>query len=304
MKTWVKIYTESLHDRKIRKLSERDQLVFFKLVLLAGYEDLEGALPSIEDISLELYMKESEIKKSLRNLIDAGLLYQNEDNVIIVTNFEKRQNANMSDAERSKKYRDNNKLSHDNVTTVTQPSRNNVTSVTQPSHDDTEIQCDAKQKIVTLEEEEEKEEDKEKIREEKKREEKEKIECDANASSVTQKKSKRGNLKTFGNFENVKLSDDEYNGLCEKYGTQGAEELIRSLDTYIEIDESGKRRKEYAKRNHNLTLQNWANRDGVEKLQVQRQKTKPKEETWIERAERLSAEMNENFLEAGDVIDL
>ena len=56
MKTWIKLYTEVVHDRKLWKLKPIEQLSFFYMLALAGIEDDGGMLPEKEDIELELQM--------------------------------------------------------------------------------------------------------------------------------------------------------------------------------------------------------------------------------------------------------
>ena len=74
MKTWIKLYTEALHDRKMRKMSRFDKSVFYDLLLLSGQEDNGGMLPNIEDIALELDLKLSEAQKSINTLIKVGVI--------------------------------------------------------------------------------------------------------------------------------------------------------------------------------------------------------------------------------------
>ena len=204
--------------------------MFFKLILLAGQEDKAGALPSIFDISLELFLKESEIKKSIMHLLDAGLLYENDNGDITVTNFEKRQSQGLSDAERSKRYRDNKK---------------NVTHQCDERHANVTKQCDENQKIVTLDKEIEIEKEKEVEIDNKKEIEKEK-------NCVTERHDTHSQKKCYGTFQNVLLTEDEYQKLHEKF--PDADERIEALS--IGIDSKG-----YKYKNHYSTILNWARRE-------------------------------------------
>ena len=109
-KTWIKLYTEALHDRKMWKLKPIEQLAFWYLCILAGTEDNGGALPSVDDIELELQMplklKRAELDSIISRLISLGLLDKSSDNVLTVTNFEKRQMSAMTEAEKKQAYRD------------------------------------------------------------------------------------------------------------------------------------------------------------------------------------------------------
>ena len=60
----------------------------------------------------------------------------------------------------------------------------------------------------------------------------------------------------YGEYHNVKLTEEEYKRLCEKNGEGKTAEAIKILDTYIESLSPAKK-KEYLKKNHNLCMQNW-----------------------------------------------
>ena len=134
-KVWIKLYTEALHDRKMRKLERFDKSVFYDLLLLAGQEDADGYLPNLEDIAFELDLDIEEAEKSVNNLIRVGLLSKEDNGDIYVTSFVKRQNTNLSGAEKTQRYRErlrqnqnqNNDVTKHEVTHVTD---NKVTPVT------------------------------------------------------------------------------------------------------------------------------------------------------------------------------
>lgn len=56
--------------------------------------------------------------------------------------------------------------------------------------------------------------------------------------------------KKYGQFQKVRLTDDEYNRLCADYGQQQTERAIDFLDGYIE-------EKGYKSKSHNLALRRW-----------------------------------------------
>ena len=113
MKQWIKLYTEVVHDRKLWKLKPIEQLTFFYLCALAGIEDDGGRLPGIEDIELELQMplklKKGELDTIMSKLIDMGLVDTYPLGVLKVSQYEKRQMSNMTEAERKAIYRDKKK---------------------------------------------------------------------------------------------------------------------------------------------------------------------------------------------------
>ena len=277
MKQWVKLYTEALHDRKLRKLSERDQLVFFKLVLLAGQEDKNGDLPCCEDIALELYMKEADVKKSVSNLISIGLLSESDNGNLYVTKFVARQETNLTGAERTARCRHNKR----DIEDVTNERYNSNADVTEQRYTcnaevtDERYECNEK---VTLEKNRKEIEENRKDKDLEKNKEKEKIGV-AKATSAHPKKS-RGELKPYGIGENVLLSDEEYHQLQEKLGTKAADEQIEELSLYM--GKSDKNAKKYT--NHYFAVLSWS-RNSVERTDHSSQATlfaKPKERTFAD----------------------
>ena len=93
-KYWVKMYTEILHDRKIRKLTDKSKLIYLQLILLAGQEDKDGMLPSVDDISVELDTTVNKVVKSLDELMSAGLIISDSEGNLFVHKFEQRQKEN------------------------------------------------------------------------------------------------------------------------------------------------------------------------------------------------------------------
>ena len=70
----------------------------------------------------------------------------------------------------------------------------------------------------------------------------------------------RGQLQRYGEF--VRLTDDEFQKLADKFGEMRAYEMIEHMNWYIAEDP--KRQKKYEKRNHYMTLLNWARKDEKE----------------------------------------
>lgn len=65
-------------------------------------------------------------------------------------------------------------------------------------------------------------------------------------------------LRTYGEFQHIRLTGDEYNNLVEKYGRSNIEKYIKKMDVYLE--ESGRTYK-----NCYLALQKWLDSDNVRK---------------------------------------
>ena len=198
MRMWIKLYTEALHDRKMRKLNRFDKSVFYDLLLLAGYEDNAGYLPDIDDIALELDLKSNEAEKSVTNLLKAGLLTRDENGYLYVTKFVTRQESNLTPSEKMARYRAKLQKSNSEVTTVTEPLPN----------------CDEK---VTLDIDIDKEID---IEEDK--------DIDIEKTPAKQKPTKH----KHGQFQHVLLTDDEYQKLQDRFSD--IEQRIQNLDDYLE----------------------------------------------------------------------
>ncbi|MBQ6503245.1 MAG: phage replisome organizer N-terminal domain-containing protein [Flexilinea sp.] len=108
-KVWIKLYTETIHDRKMWRLKPIEQLTFFYLLILAGIEDDCGRLPGMDDIELELQMPLKQTRTGLEKIIDtladSGLI-DVRDGVMYVTNYESRQKSSMTEAEKKAVYRE------------------------------------------------------------------------------------------------------------------------------------------------------------------------------------------------------
>ena len=236
MKSWIKFYTEALHDRKMRRLDRFDKSVYYDLLLLAGFEDMDGYLPCLEDIAFELDLSVRDARKSVSKLLEIGIISKDDDNNLYVTNFQQRQESSSSSYERVKRFRNKKR----NVTDNAVITDDNVScNVTDNAYDNV-INDNA---MITIEEEVEEEEDKEVDKD--KEEEREK-------KNVTRALQHTSTKKKFGQFQNVLLTDEEYKKLQEKF--PDADERIEALS--IGIDSKG-----YKYKNHYSTILSWARRE-------------------------------------------
>ena len=105
MRTWIKFYTEALHDRKMRRLDRFDKSVYYDLLLLAGFEDADGYLPCIDDIAFELDLTEKQAQKSIEKLMEIGVIAKDSNGNLYVTSFTERQKSKCDSYERVKRYR-------------------------------------------------------------------------------------------------------------------------------------------------------------------------------------------------------
>lgn len=102
---YIKLYHEMLHDPKVGRLPDRLWRRFVELCLLAGETDQDGALPDIETIAWNLHLTDDELAADLQELEDIGLVTNDGDGHLVVTNFSKRQ-SRVSSAERVARYRE------------------------------------------------------------------------------------------------------------------------------------------------------------------------------------------------------
>ena len=230
MKIWIKLYTEALHDRKMRKLNRFDKSVFFDLLLLAGYEDNNGYLPEIDDIALELDLKSNEAEKSVTNLLKVGLLTKDNNGDLLVTNFQKRQDTNLTPAEKMQRYRAKLQASNNEVTTVTDMLPDCNKKVTVDIDIDKEIEIDKEKEI----------------------------EIDKAKTPVKAKPTKH----KHGTYQHVLLTDDEYRKLCERFPQDDAERRIQNLDDYLQQHAD----KHYS--DHYLTIIKWSQKDDSQKAKI------------------------------------
>lgn len=236
MKQWIKLYTEVVHDRKLWKLKPIEQLTFFYLIALAGIEDDGGRLPDIEDIELELQMplklKKGELDNIVSRLVSIGLITDSPIGVLKVSQYEKRQTSNMTEAERKALYRDKKKTMSGQTSDICPDTCPDNVPEMSPIEKEIEI-------------------DKE-------------IDKDINSFSNEKEymRAKKSPKRKFGSAQNVLLTDDEYAKLKARF--MDADERIENLSLGIAS-------KGYKYKDHYATILNWARRD-AEKQTAQPQK--------------------------------
>lgn len=235
MKTWIKLYTEVVHDRKLWKLKPIEQLAFFYMLSLAGIEDDGGLLPETEDLELELQMplklKKGELDGIVSRLVSAGLLEERPFGHLKVSQFEKRQMSNQTEAERKAAYRDRKR-----------------TLSGQMSQNCPDTCPDSVPEMSTVEEEVEVEE--ELIKHTK--------------GNGTAKNAKEVKQK-FGQFNNVLLTQTEYAKLCERFP---------DADGRIEHFSVQKQAKGYKYDSDYAAILSWASKDAKKALSAPKNQPK------------------------------
>ena len=137
---WLKLYTEILDDPKYFRLSDNAKLGMIELMIVAKRVDLDGEIPSIEDVafytrrSIDWWIPVFEELSKIQYLVTNG-------GETIIRKFAERQAA-VSDSERQKQYR-----------AVTHKKQNCNEYVTK-SNGDTDTDTDTEKNRLELEAEE------------------------------------------------------------------------------------------------------------------------------------------------------
>lgn len=258
---WIKITTDIFDDEKIlliESLPERDSLlvIWFKLLCMAGRQNNSGVFMLNDRIAYTDEMLATIFRRPLNTVRLALTTFESYgmieiiDNVITIPKWEKHQNIDgmekIKEQNRARvaKHREKQKqLAGGNVTS-------NVTGNV------TVTQCNATDK--------DKEEDKDK--------EKDKDNNILPASSSS--KPKKPVKHKHGEFQKVRLTDEELQKLTDEYGDYLTQEAITFLDEYIE-------EKGYKSQSHYLAIRRWV----IEAVQDRKKKpaannaAKPKNST-------------------------
>ena len=241
MAKWIKLHTEILTDPKMGRMSDKLFRRTIELFLLAGKEDADGALPSVQDIAWTLHTTEKEIAALLADLTEIGII-EKTDAGYAVANFVSRQMSNMTEAERKAVQRERQR-----------------TMSGQLSQKCPDIVRTDDQNMSRPEEEVEEEVDievEEELRE------------SVKTATVEQKPAPapKPTKRPYGNYRHVLLTDEEYAKLAERFPKDAAL-LIQKLDNYLENN----RKKHYD--NHYLTILTWARKDAEQAPKPERRLT-------------------------------
>jgi hypothetical protein len=145
---WFKLFTEIRHDPKIKRLSPEQRWFWIVLLCLAAESDerhvvrvTESVAYSNQELARECGYDTTDecaygeepvkmIERSLKEFVALKMISIREDGTIEIINFEKRQDTNLTDAERAAKYRERKRVTQCNVTNVTRVTQPSVTNVT------------------------------------------------------------------------------------------------------------------------------------------------------------------------------
>lgn len=88
-KSYIKLYTNFFEDERIMSLSEKNQVRFIKLLLVAAKVEQNGLLPSVYDICWYLHMiggnRLRDMRRTLNKIHQAGLIKPNGENGWVIT---------------------------------------------------------------------------------------------------------------------------------------------------------------------------------------------------------------------------
>lgn len=97
MKTWVKLYTEIIDDKKLRPFSWAERGILMTLIALAGRldyrdanEDETGQLDTLQDVAWYLRCDIEELQEAVKKFIKCGML-EDRGGVLFLANYGRRQ---------------------------------------------------------------------------------------------------------------------------------------------------------------------------------------------------------------------
>jgi len=120
-KYWIKLYHETLYDRKVASLDDHLWRRVIEVFLMAGDIDEGGYLPPLDDMTWTLRADKEQLETDLTELIRLGIL-EFKDERYFVRKFMDRQKA-MDKAEYMRRKREEDKASehYDSLPSRTQP---------------------------------------------------------------------------------------------------------------------------------------------------------------------------------------
>jgi predicted phage replisome organizer len=239
---WLKLKNDFFTSKAIKKLrktagGDTFVIIYLKMQLLSlqnegkiFYDGIEEDFAS--EIALTLDEDPENVKLTMAFLQNHGLLECNEVNECFLTKVPEITGKESDSAQRMRKHRIE-KSSHcdTNVTNVMLQCNTDVTKC------DTEIE---------IEKETEKEIE---------------IERDREFSDKSEKATPKPKIKkiSFGEYQHIKLTQEQYDKLCEDYGENFTKDYIRKMDEWLQI----KGKNPY--KDFNLALRNWLNKDNIKK---------------------------------------
>ena len=250
---WIKIGTNIFDNEKIMFLEEMPEsdaliVIWFKLLIMAGKKNDCGLIYITKDIPYNENMLVKVIKRPA-NIIKLALktfeklgMIEIVNDVIAIKNWEKHQNIEGMEKlklkwkEASKKYREKQKEALLIVDKRHNSSYDGHNNSSYDGHNNSSYDGH----------------NTDKIRKDKNKN-KNKKEIERDNAYVTLRKN------TFGELNNVLLTEEEYNRLKKDFGIKIITKYINSLSLWAKFD---------PKTNHNLTIRSWLNKDDIPKFNI------------------------------------
>lgn len=244
---WIKLksaFFNSKEIKKLRRIAGGDTLVVIYLKMLLKSIESEGYLyfDGIEDdfaeeLALDLDETTENVQLLLGFLSKNRLIEEKEADSYFLPQALENIGSESSSAERKRRSRLNVTQKSLEVCDNVTPKRDNVTPMSHFGH--TEIEIDIEKEL-----EKELETDKE-------------LESHSDECDISHAKSKP-KKKIFGEYQNVKLTSEEYQRLTDEFGEKTRDEYIDRLSGYIAS--KGDKYK-----SHNATIRNWMKKDRIGK---------------------------------------
>ena len=102
---WMKMYYDTLENPEIGMLPEHARLRYYEMLLLAAKNSPDGVLPSKEKTAWSLRTTVDDIQTMIETFLDLGILKPNEMGEFYFAEFRERQETNLTDAEKMRRYR-------------------------------------------------------------------------------------------------------------------------------------------------------------------------------------------------------
>lgn len=117
MAKWIKLHTDILTDPKMGRMSDKLFRRTIELFLIAGREDDDGVLPSVQDIAWHLRTSEKETLSILEDLTKIGIVERGSDGSYLISHFVERQNSDLTKSEINRRYYEKSKQAKSEIQT-------------------------------------------------------------------------------------------------------------------------------------------------------------------------------------------
>lgn len=238
---WLKLKEDFFKSKEIKKLrtiagGDTFVIIYLKMQLISLKNEGKLFFDGIDDdfsseLALEIDEDVENVKVTIAFLERCGLLECTSSDEYFLPVIPEITGSESESAKRVRNHRANKALQcNSNVTRMQQECNKNVTP---------EI-----------------EKDKEKDKDKEKEIEKEESFPDKSENPTPKPKIKK---ISFGEYQHIKLTQEQYDKLCEDYGENFTKDYIRKMDEWLQI----KGKNPY--KDFNLALRNWLNKDNIKK---------------------------------------